>query len=199
MNTVHPDPPPNSSPPWKWAVELWGEKRWTGKTWWGLLIQGYQRIAPGRNNISAKSGKSLWQGPALYTLYGILLPPDLKSYQWVFTCQSSPQGGQLWYILMFHWDPEEGKGRWEDPVWLTWAHWDPPIWYTGFFVGQRPHLQRKCLLIGTTHRGNMVVIQGTYFTSVIRASPSCLRVLNFLHRCFKVWVAPMAMGGCAGQ
>ena len=61
--------------------------------------------------------------------------PHLKSYHPVFTCQSSPQEGQLWCLLIFHQNSKEGKGKQEDPAWLTWAHWDPPNQSTGFFVG----------------------------------------------------------------
>ena len=127
--------------------------------------------------------------------------PHLRSYHQVFTCQSSPQEGQLWCVLIFHWDPKEGKGKQEDPAWLTWARWDPPnqvsLW-----------TKKK---IKTTHAEKVVYwldpcIGGTWWRCrerisplSFRTSPSCLRVLDFLHWGFKGWIASMAKGGCTGQ
>ena len=137
-----------TAPPWKVGSLILRKERmnWKEKTWSRLLILWSQRTGSGRNNnISAKLGKDksfMTRSSPPYLLGPS--SPHLRSYHQVFICQSSPQEGQLWCVLIFHWDPKERKGKQEDPAWLTWARWDPPnqvsLWTK---KKERPPLLRK--------------------------------------------------------
>ena len=91
---------------------------------------------------------------------------------------------------MFHWDPGRRERKTRRSCLVNLSTLRPSHLIHRFRCGTRTTPAEKVFIDWNHAQGNMVEIQGKYFTSVIRASPSCLRVLNFLHRCFKVWTAP---------
>ena len=127
---------------------------------------GSQRQSPRRNNISLNSGKKnyLRQGPALHTLGDP--PPTLTpvastlhhqhsikpTEKTTLMCVDVPSPHRVW---------RRGPGH-EDPVWSSWAHWDPLIGkMVPFMKGKQNNSCRESdLLIQSMHSGNKVEFQG---------------------------------------